>query len=82
VDIYCTNCGEPCAIDHLHDVAEEDGTTFDRVRADFYRRGCVAVGFGRCEARDTLRGAAMAALADMLGDDIDGIASMLEDADF
>jgi hypothetical protein len=53
------------------------------VREKFYRDGCRALG-GRCseasEAAQT-RAAFSAALHDVLGDDVDGIASELDDAE-
>jgi hypothetical protein len=62
---------------------------FDAVRKDFYRRGCPAAG-GRCSEPDTTtdntfgltRAEASSSLMEMLGDDIDGVASMLDDMRF
>jgi hypothetical protein len=83
MDIYCTRCGEPWDLDTFHDVADEMGTTWEAAVADFRRRGCVAAGADVkwCQPEDTLRGAATAALVDLLGDDVDGVAAMLEDFD-
>lgn len=64
--------------------------TFAVVRDDFYSLGCVALqtAFGtlECEQQDSLgadgrlsESAAMGVLAGLLGDDIDGVASMMED---
>lgn len=86
MDIYCGKCGEPVAIDYLHDVADDEGLTFAQVRANFQREGCTAI-FARCSETNTdtdsryglTRGEAASALYDILGDDIDGAASMLED---
>jgi hypothetical protein len=63
--------------------------TFEIVRKDFYRRGCPAVS-GRCSTPDTTtdstfgltRAEASSSLMEMLGDDIDGVASMLDDMRF
>lgn len=81
-DIFCTKCGEPWDIDTIHDVADEQGSTFDRVRKDFNRRGCVALGGAACETVNTNRTAAARAFTDLLGDDIDGIAAELADAEY
>lgn len=82
MDIYCTRCGEPWELDTFHDVADEQGTTWAAAVADFRSRGCVATGWtGECERVETLRGAATAALVDLLGDDVDGVAALLEDFD-
>jgi hypothetical protein len=59
---------------------------FETVRKDFYRRGCPAVG-GRCSTPDTAtdstfgltKAQAFSGLSEMLGDDIDGVAAMLDD---
>ena len=65
------------------------GRTYDAVAADFRRRGCVALG-GTCgeglEERDSFygltRAEAVSALYDVLGDDMDAAASMMEDLSF
>lgn len=56
---------------------------FAEVRADFARRGCEAL-FGAKHNTTPDREAAgvSAALFDLLGDDIDGIGAMLEDAGY
>lgn len=83
MDIRCPICGEPWDIESLHDEAEWLDETFDKVRKRFYSDGCGKVfGVPSCE-RSTDNAATIAALAyDLMGDDVDGIASMLEDADF
>jgi hypothetical protein len=82
MDIYCGRCGEPWDLDTFHDVAAEQSTTWDAAIAEFRRKGCEATGWcGPCEERRTVRGDATGALLDILGDDVDGVASMLEDFD-
>ena len=89
MDIYCRKCGEPWDNDEIHEVAEERGRTYDAVAAVFRRRGCVALG-GTCgeglEERDSFygltRAEAASALYDVLGDDMDAAASMMEDLSF
>ncbi len=57
---------------------------YREVRAEFVRRGCVALagayGTGPCKPRDTRATQTAGALYDLLGDDLDGVAAMLEDA--
>lgn len=77
MDIKCKKCGEPWDIDTLHDVAEDDGRTFNDVRLDFQNRGCEALG-GQCNS-ETHAHPAIGVLYDILGDDIDGAAAMFED---
>lgn len=56
------------------------------LRRDFFRRGCGAAfqaagwSSGKCSGADPATAAFVGMLADVLGDDIDGIASELEDA--
>jgi hypothetical protein len=75
-DTYCTKCGEPWDIDCLHE-PDEYGLQLDGTRI----LGCDACEW-HAERGYPLRGMADAATAmhDILGDDIDGIASMLDDA--
>ena len=80
MDIYCTRCGEPWDLDTFHDVADEQGTTWEAAVAAFRSDGCGATGWcAPCEPRRTARGSATDALFDILGDDVDGVAAMLED---
>lgn len=65
---------------------------YAQVRQEFYSKGCNALltFMGRvsadwCVRPDTpglQRGDAMSALADLMGDDLDGIASMMDDAEY
>lgn len=78
MDIYCAQCGEPWDMDTIHDVVADrhDGSTFDTIRTEFYRTGCLALG-GR---HGTGTGhPAIAAAMELLGDDVDGMASILDD---
>lgn len=78
MDIMCRICGEPTDIDYLHDVAAEQGSTFNQVRKGFSAKGCEALG----ESHNTTSASpAIGLLTDLLGDDIDGLAAELEDAE-
>lgn len=94
MDIYCARCGEPWDIDSLHEevnARQEFGeATFAQVRDEFYSRGCVALvtAFGSltCERSGPVTAdgrlspaMAMSVLVDIMGDDIDGVAAMMED---
>lgn len=79
MDIYCPRCAEPVEIDFLHDVADEQDTTFDAVYRAFRRTGCVAIGASCNPEGDTDRAAIASVLYDVLGDDVDGVASTLSD---
>lgn len=82
MDINCPRCAEPVEIDYLHDIADEDGTTFLEVLHAFQADGCEAI-HSRCNPRvsdrDRARAAGASMLYEILGDDIDGAAAMLED---
>ena len=81
MDIYCPVCGEPCEIDTLHDAAQETGKTFAEIRDTFQTEGCATAipGFTCTPNKHPERAAMAAMLADLLGDDIDGIAAAFED---
>jgi hypothetical protein len=79
MDILCPKCAEPWDIDELHDYAEEGGTIFSDVYKAFRTKGC-AVAFGDPVPCSRTEGSeARSVLADLLGDDVDGYASLLED---
>ena len=92
MDILCPKCAEPWDMDTLHEVAEEEGTTYEAVSARFRTEGCKALGTSHNvisadndpeEADRRQLGAMVAdAMYDALGDDLDGAAAMLEDFGF
>ena len=80
MDIKCPKCREPWDNDTIHDYADEIGSTYAEVSKLFRTKGC-GVAFDewgitceKAEGSETL-----SVLADLLGDDIDGYASMVED---
>jgi len=88
MDIMCPRCGEPWDNDELHEEAshrQEEGlnSSYATVAADFRVRGCGAfTAYGaecNAEALGSGRAAAASALYDLLGDDMDGAAAMLDD---
>lgn len=89
MDIYCTTCGEPWDIESLHDAVDEgNAEDYQDARMIFFGSGCGTL-FNRrpCERPETggpavMRAEVTLALADALGDDIDGIANMLQDAEW
>lgn len=79
MDVRCRVCGEPTDIDYFHDIAAEQGRTWDEVRGAFSRDGCRALGERH---NDTTVASPLIGLAtDLCGDDIDGLAADLEDAE-
>jgi hypothetical protein len=83
MDIRCVKCGEPWDIDSLHDEVEA-GTycSFDEARRAFASHGCSALGCSHGETLDPGRQSLIAELTALAGDDVDGLASDLEDAAF
>jgi len=76
MDLYCQRCGEPYEFVYVNDdmPAEE--------RARFFKgEGCPAC-FGKPVEERPFRAQLAAAMADVLGDDTDGIAAMMDDAEY
>lgn len=72
-DVYCGNCGEPCEVYHL----EHDMEPYYR---EMFKAG---TGCDCCKGKTQkvrpLRAMLASAMLDILGDDTDGIAAMMED---
>lgn len=90
MDVLCPSCTEPWDNDTLHDEAEaraEAGmprATYAEVAADFRRLGCRAltgldVGASWCEPQNSLKSEGLSVIAELMGDDMDGYASLVED---
>lgn len=74
MDLYCSKCGEPWELAELHDV---EGLSFKAAFREFKERGCEMFGVSCGDPNVEL--AEMAGLAyELLGDDADGAAAMLE----
>lgn len=89
MDIYCPRCGEPTDHDELHAHAEAMDRTYEKVAADWRVFGCGALGVScntPSERVDPVFGltpqAAADALYDIMGEDMDGAAAMMEDMGF
>ena len=76
MDLYCQRCGEPW---DFHGVQHGDMTPEER---DRFLRGedCPAC-HGKTVEKRPFRAELASALSDMLGDDVDGLASEMEDAE-
>lgn len=82
MDIRCTICGEPWDVDELHDVP---GRTYKQAVSAFRSTGCAVFGSTHGMVGDDTADEAAgisAALFDILGDDVDGIAAELADFGF
>jgi hypothetical protein len=84
-DVTCRNCGEPWENDTLHEVAGELGATYSHMARLFSAKGCGAFIGSSYEVRpcksDT-KATARGMLAELLGEDMDGYASMIDDAEY
>lgn len=82
MDLYCRNCAEPWDNDSLHEEAEARGSSYPAIAAEFREKGCSALhtAFGSaCSDREVA--VVVGVLTDLLGDDMDGLASMLDAAE-
>lgn len=87
MDLYC-KCGEPWDMDSLHDICEDllhAGDTRDyesiwqEAKQNFRKQGCRLFGCDCTNAPNNDRYNIQEALFEVLGDDIDGVASTMED---
>lgn len=83
MDIYCTRCGEPWDMDVIHDIAEDHDIEYGQAHKLFLKNGCLAVDETiTCLKQNKQVSAMYAVLADLMGDDVDGIAATLEDFEY
>ncbi len=82
MDIYCPKCGEPTDNDSIHDAVNEGifDSYVEGLHA-FQSQGCEAFGWKHGNI-NAARAEAMSAMFDLLGDDVDGAAAMMEDFDY
>ncbi|MDD5537373.1 MAG: hypothetical protein PHF12_00225 [Candidatus Omnitrophica bacterium] len=77
MDIYCKRCGEPW---DAYGVRHGDLTDEERER--FFKGGGCPHCYGKPVERRPFRAQLAEALGDVLGDDIDGLAAEMEDAEY
>lgn len=79
MDIHCVKCGEPIDLMELHDIP---GKTWRQAKDAFFTLGCEGIGMTCSEPPSNPKAANISSIAhDLLGDDIDAIAGMMEDAE-
>ena len=83
MDLYCQKCDEPWEVYYVGcGDFDADNNVGDAVRFKA-GDGCPACKWGlKAPKKQSFRGEAMSMLSDLLGDDIDGIASMMDDAEY
>ena len=77
MDLYCKRCGEPWEMDHV----QHGGFSEEEKKRFWAGEGCPAC-FGKQVKKTPFRAQAMSVLHDILGDDIDGLAAEMEDAEY
>jgi hypothetical protein len=98
MDLYCPRCAEPWDNDCFHEEVEarkaagEKDASYRKVTREFHADGCIALReshgvSSQCEKAPAGSGAENRAMiaglaAELMGDDTDGIASMMDDAEF
>lgn len=76
MDLYCERCGEPYDFHHvMHDMTPEEKDSF------LTGKHCPACK-AQQEVEQPMRAMVAAALHDVLGDDLDGLAAEMEDAEW
>lgn len=84
MNINCPRCAEPWDTDEFHYLAEELETTYSDIIAQFGRKGCEVIpgqSHNQYAQLDSKRAMLAAVAFEFLGDDVDGIAAMMEDAE-
>lgn len=80
MDIKCPFCREPWDNETIHDYAGEVDSTYAEVSKLFRTKGCgVAFSQWGITCEKSAYSGDLLALADLLGDDLDGYAAMVED---
>lgn len=80
MDILCTKCGEPWDNDELHELVKSgDFPNYKAAAAAFRKYGCAVFLTKHSEHKAS---PVVGLIYELLGDDMDGAASELEDAAF
>jgi hypothetical protein len=89
MDVYCQRCDEPWDTYYVNfDMDEDSGPDEfdgDTKPSERFKRGdgCPACKWGKnAPKQKSIRGMAMGAMAELLGDDMDGMASMMDDFEY
>ena len=82
MDIKCPICGEPWDMDELHELIPDECEDYHKAVSLFRNKGCEAFGCSHNKTPDKQSANLSSMLMDVLGDDVDGIASELDDAEY
>lgn len=76
MDLYCSRCGEPYEFDYvMHDMTPQE-------KGDFLNGVCCPSCKGKEVTDRPFRAMLAGAMGEILGDDIDGLAAEMEDAEY
>ncbi len=76
MDLYCKRCGEPWDFDYVqHEMESNERQRFHA------GKGCPSC-YGKAVGKRPFRAMIAEALGDVLGDDLDGLAAEMEDAEY
>ncbi len=78
MDLICTRCGEPWDLDH---VLHEDPTGFDRTGGLIRHCPTCPTEAPQLDAEMRMKLGAVRAMAQLLGDDVDGLAAAIADSE-
>jgi type II secretory ATPase GspE/PulE/Tfp pilus assembly ATPase PilB-like protein len=84
MDVYCQHCDEPYDVYSAHHELGDDNLDSMQAKNDFISgKGCPSCNWGKKgDSTNSFKSEAMSAMSDILGDDIDGMASMLDDYEY
>ena len=86
MDLYCQKCDEPWEAYYIGSCIDQEEKEIDGMKpseAFLAGIGCPACKWGKnAPKQQTIKGMAMATMAEILGDDIDGMASMMDEFEY
>ena len=84
MDVYCQHCNEPWDTWEVYNELGDENISDLDAKMDFLKGiGCPSCHWGKLgQPKDSFISAAMDAMSDILGDDVDGMASMLDDYEY
>ena len=84
MDLYCQHCDEPWEVSTVYHELGDENKTAEKAKQDFLAGvGCPSCEWGTLgEKTASIKSDAMWAMAEMLGDDVDGMASMMDDFEY
>lgn len=87
MDVYCAKCAEPWDVYTVyHELGDcDDGNTSNKEAHALFAKGqgCPSCRWGKDAPKERpLKAEASSVMMDLLGDDLDGVASMMDDCEY